>query len=145
MRTTPTSPVWFTCSGALSRSGAPDGPGYSSVMGESGCLFCRVVAGELPAEVVHRGDRVLAFRDVSPQAPTHVLVVPREHHPDVAALAAADPQAHAELAVAAETVAKAEGHDSFRLVFNTGARSGQSVFHVHGHVLAGRDMTWPPG
>lgn len=114
-------------------------------MPESDCLFCRVVAGDLPAEVVHRGDRVLAFRDVSPQAPMHVLVVPLEHHADVAALAGADPQAHAELAVVAGTVALAEGHDSFRLVFNTGARSGQSVFHVHGHVLAGRDMTWPPG
>jgi histidine triad (HIT) family protein len=109
------------------------------------CLFCRVVAGDLPADVVHRGDRVLAFRDIDPQAPTHVLVVPLEHHPDVGAIAAADPAALAELVAAAEQIARAEGHDDFRLVFNTGARAGQSVFHVHGHVLAGRAMTWPPG
>jgi len=109
------------------------------------CLFCRVVAGDLPADVVHRGERVLAFRDIDPQAPTHVLVVPLEHHPDVGAIAAADPAALAELVAAAEQIARAEGHDDFRLVFNTGARAGQSVFHVHGHVLAGRAMTWPPG
>ena len=109
------------------------------------CLFCRVVAGDLPADVVHRGERVLAFRDIDPQAPTHVLVVPLQHHPDVGAIAAADPAALAELVAAAEQIAHAEGHDDFRLVFNTGARAGQSVFHVHGHVLAGRAMTWPPG
>lgn len=112
------------------------------------CLFCRVVAGEIPAEVVHRGERVMAFRDIDPQAPTHVLVVPLEHHRDVAALAAGDPQALAELAAVGAQVATAEGNegdDSFRLVFNTGARAGQSVFHAHGHVLAGRAFTWPPG
>jgi histidine triad (HIT) family protein len=114
-------------------------------MGDEDCLFCKIVAGEVPADVVHEGERVLAFRDVSPQAPTHVLVVPRDHHADVGALAAADPDALTALTVAAEQVARAEGHDAFRLVFNTGARAGQSVFHVHGHVLAGRDMTWPPG
>ena len=109
------------------------------------CLFCKVVAGEVPADIVHRGDTVLAFRDVNPQAPTHVLVVPTGHHGDVAALAAADPAALAELVAVGRQVAADEGHDSFRLVFNTGASSGQSVFHVHGHVLAGRQMTWPPG
>jgi histidine triad (HIT) family protein len=109
------------------------------------CLFCRVVAGDLPADVVHRGERVLAFRDIDPQAPTHVLVVPLEHHPDVGAIAAADPATLAELVAAAEQIARAEGHDDFRLVFNTGSGAGQSVFHVHGHVLAGRAMTWPPG
>lgn len=114
-------------------------------MPERDCLFCKVVAGEIPADVVHEGERVLAFRDINPQAPTHVLVVPREHHPDVAALARADAAALGELAQAAQRIAAAEGHDDFRLVFNTGARSGQSVFHVHGHVLAGRDMSWPPG
>ena len=109
------------------------------------CLFCRVVAGDLPADVVHRGERVLAFRDIDPQAPMHVLVVPLEHHPDVGALAAADPAALTEVVAAAQRIASAEGHDDFRLVFNTGARAGQSVFHAHGHVLAGRAMTWPPG
>jgi histidine triad (HIT) family protein len=114
-------------------------------MPENDCLFCKVVSGEVPADVVHRGETVVAFRDINPQAPTHVLVVPRDHHPDVGALAAADPRSLAELAVAAKEIARAEGHDDFRLVFNTGARAGQSVFHVHGHVLAGRDMSWPPG
>ena len=109
------------------------------------CLFCRIVAGEIPAEVVHRGERVLAFRDIDPKAPTHVLVVPLEHHGDVGVLAAADQEALAELVLVGQQVATAEGHDQFRLVFNTGAEAGQSVFHVHGHVLAGRPMTWPPG
>lgn len=112
---------------------------------DADCLFCRIVAGEVPVELVHEGDRVVAFRDVAPQAPVHLLVVPRSHHPSVGALAAADADALAELVRVAEQVAVDAGHDSFRLVFNTGARSGQSVFHVHGHVLAGRDMTWPPG
>lgn len=112
---------------------------------DTDCLFCRIAAGDVPVELVHEGERVVAFRDVSPQAPTHVLVIPRSHHPDVGALAAAEPEALVDLVRAAEQVGADEGHDSFRLVFNTGARSGQSVFHVHGHVLAGRDMTWPPG
>lgn len=112
---------------------------------EHDCLFCMFVSGAVPVELVHEGERVVAFRDISPQAPTHVLVIPRRHHRSVGALAVADPDALAELVRAAEQVAADEGHDSFRLVFNTGARSGQSVFHVHGHVLAGRDMTWPPG
>lgn len=114
-------------------------------MSEIDCLFCRIVAGEIPADVVKEGERVLAFRDVNPQAPTHVLVIPRAHHASVGALAAADAQALADLVAMAAEVANDEGEDSYRLVFNTGERSGQSVFHVHGHVLAGRSMTWPPG
>ena len=94
---------------------------------------------------MHEGDAVVAFRDINPQAPTHVLVVPRAHHPDVAALAAADPAALAELVLVGRQVATADGHDDYRLVFNTGAEAGQTVFHVHGHVLAGRPLGWPPG
>lgn len=109
------------------------------------CLFCRVVAHEVPAEVVVEGEAVLAFRDIDPQAPTHVLVVPRSHHRDVGALAEGEPETLVELVAVARRVATSEGHEDFRLVFNTGSRSGQSVFHVHAHVLAGRDMTWPPG
>ena len=109
------------------------------------CVFCKVVAGEIPADVVHEGDLVLAFSDLAPVAPTHVLVVPRRHYRDVGALAAGQPQALAELVRVAADVAGAAGHDDYRLVFNTGAGAGQSVFHVHGHVLAGRDLTWPPG
>ena len=110
------------------------------------CLFCRVVAGDLPADVVHRGERVLAFRDIDPQAPTaRPGRAAGSTTPTSARFAAADPAALAELVAAAEQIAHAEGHDDFRLVFNTGARAGQSVFHVHGHVLAGRAMSWPPG
>lgn len=109
------------------------------------CLFCCIVAGEIPATVVMAGERVLAFRDVNPQAPTHVLVISRAHHRSVAALGAADPAALADLVAMAADVAADGGEDSYRLVFNTGERSGQSVFHVHGHVLSGRSMSWPPG
>lgn len=109
------------------------------------CLFCKIVAGEVPAEVVHSTERTVAFRDINAQAPTHVLVVPRDHYPDAAALAAGDPAACAEVLLTAAAVATAEGHDDYRLVFNTGAGVGQSVFHAHVHVLAGRSMTWPPG
>lgn len=115
-----------------------------SVRGE--CLFCRIVDGAVSAEVVHRTERVLAFKDVNPVAPTHVLVVPREHHADVAELAAADSAALAELVGVGAMIAAADGGSGeFRLVFNTGAAAGQSVFHAHGHVLAGRALTWPPG
>ena len=109
------------------------------------CLFCKIVAGEVPAEVVHSTERTVAFRDLNAQAPTHVLVVPRDHYPDAAALAAGDPAAAAELVLTAAAVATAEGHDNYRLVFNTGAAVGQSVFHAHVHLLAGRPMSWPPG
>jgi histidine triad (HIT) family protein len=111
----------------------------------SDCLFCRLVDGGIPATVVHRGERVLAFRDIDPKAPTHVLVIPAAHHRDVAALAAADPATLAELVAVASRIAEDEAGGPFRLVFNTGAEVGQSVFHVHGHVLAGRSFGWPPG
>lgn len=110
------------------------------------CLFCRIVVGEVPATVVHETERTLAFRDVSPQAPVHVLVVPRGHHEDVAALADADPTLLAEVMAAAVAVARQEGLASgHRLVLNTGADGGQTVQHVHVHVLGGRSLTWPPG
>lgn len=112
----------------------------------SDCLFCRIVAGEIPATVVHETDEVLAFRDISPAAPTHVVVVPKAHHDDVTALTAADPGLAGRLLAAGTAVAAAEGlDDGFRLVVNTGADGGQTVFHVHLHVLGGRRMTWPPG
>jgi histidine triad (HIT) family protein len=109
------------------------------------CLFCRIVAGEIPGDVVHSTDRVVAFRDVAPVAPTHVLVVPRQHAADAAATAADDPALVGALVAAAAVVAGLEGLDDYRLVFNTGAGAGQSVFHTHLHVLGGRSMTWPPG
>jgi len=110
------------------------------------CLFCKVVRGEVPAEVVHGTERTLAFRDIAPAAPTHVLVVPRDHHPDLAALVAADPALASEVLAAATEVARQEGlEDGYRLVANTGADAGQTVFHLHVHVLGGRGLGWPPG
>jgi histidine triad (HIT) family protein len=111
------------------------------------CLFCRIVAGEIPATVVREDDATVAFRDINPQAPTHVVVIPRAHHADAGALAAADPALAGAVLSAAAQVASAEGitADGYRLVFNTGAGAGQTVFHAHCHVLGGRAMTWPPG
>lgn len=108
------------------------------------CIFCRIASGDIPADLVAQGERVVAFRDLNPQAPTHVLVIPRDHHENVGELAT-DPAALAELAAVAAQVAADECDGQYRLVFNTGAAAGQSVFHVHGHVLGGRGMTWPPG
>jgi len=113
---------------------------------DADCLFCKIAAGEIPADVVHETDTTLAFRDLSPQAPTHVLVISRSHHPNAAALAAAEPGVAVDLLSAAGEVAKQEGLDEgYRLVFNTGAQAHQTVFHVHCHVLGGRTMGWPPG
>jgi histidine triad (HIT) family protein len=110
------------------------------------CLFCGIVSGSVPATVVHESDRTVAFRDVNPQAPTHVLVIPRRHAPDLAALAAAEPAAVTAIADAVADIALAEGlGEGYRVVFNTGARAGQTVFHAHAHVLGGRDLSWPPG
>ncbi len=135
-----------------SRSGVPSASRGATVPCVSDCLFCRMVAGDVPADVVHRTDRVLAFRDINPQAPTHVLVIPQDHHPTAAALAAADPQLLAEVVAVADAVAEQEGlvtrggtEPGYRLVTNTGPAAGQSVHHVHLHLLGGRGMGWPPG
>ncbi len=109
------------------------------------CLFCRIVSGEIPAEVVAETDQAVAFRDLDPQAPLHVLVVPRLHVADAAELADRAPETVAALVGLGRQVAIGEGHDSYRLVFNTGGDAGQTVFHAHLHVLAGRSMSWPPG
>jgi histidine triad (HIT) family protein len=111
------------------------------------CLFCRMVAGEVPATVVFDDEQTLAFRDINPQAPTHVLVIPKEHYPDVAALAAADPGLLAAVHRTAAAIAEQEGvaAEGWRLVFNTGANGGQTVFHVHAHIVGGRAFGWPPG
>jgi len=110
-------------------------------------LFCAIVAGEIPATTVLEPDRILAFRDIHPQAQTNLLVIPKGHYPDVAALAAADAGLLGEVITGAHRVAAAEGagNTGYRVVFNTGAQAGQTVPHVHGHVLGGRSLTWPPG
>ncbi|MGE5291232.1 MAG: histidine triad nucleotide-binding protein [Micromonosporaceae bacterium] len=113
----------------------------------SDCVFCKIVAAELPAEKVLESNRTIAFRDLNPQAPVHVLVIPKEHYPDAATLADAGEGLLAEVIRQAHSVAVAEGvsEDGYRLVFNTGSHAGQTVFHAHAHVLGGRAMTWPPG
>jgi histidine triad (HIT) family protein len=106
------------------------------------CLFCRIVAGEIPATVVRETDTTLAFRDIAPKAPVHVLVIPKDHHPDVVALTRADPALAADVLASATAVAEAEGllGDGFRLLFNNGGHAGQEVFHVHAHVLGGAPL-----
>ncbi|MDP9092385.1 MAG: HIT domain-containing protein [Actinomycetota bacterium] len=109
-----------------------------------GCLFCGIVEGSVPATRVYEDDDTVAFLDLNPKAPTHVLVITRRHFADIVELAR-DPAAGAGLLAGVRAVAAALDLTDFRTVFNTGAGVGQSVFHVHAHVLAGRPMTWPPG
>lgn len=110
------------------------------------CLFCKFVARVITPDVVGETEHSLAFRDISPQAPTHVLVVPKRHVANAGELAQEDAVELADVVLLARAVAQAEGLDSgYRLVFNTGERAGQSVFHAHLHLLGGRDMEWPPG
>jgi histidine triad (HIT) family protein len=111
------------------------------------CLFCKIVRGDIPASVVAESGRTIAFRDINPQAPTHVLVIPKDHYPDLSALVGADASLLAEMAAQAHQVAQSEGiaGRGYRVVFNSGPEAGQTVFHVHAHLLGGRQMTWPPG
>ena len=113
------------------------------------CLFCGIVAGDVPADVVHRDERTVAFRDINPQAEVHVLVVPRRHIENAATVTEEDGDVVAALLVAARAVAEAEGiggpERGYRLVFNVGPDALNSVPHLHLHVLGGRAMTWPPG
>ena len=110
----------------------------------SDCLFCKIVAGEIPSTKVYEDAYTYAFADTNPQAPTHVLVVPRQHFADLADLAT-DAEASAAYLAGIRGLVQQQGLTDFRTVFNTGAGVGQSVFHVHAHVLAGRPMSWPPG
>ncbi|MFF5444711.1 histidine triad nucleotide-binding protein [Streptomyces sp. NPDC012888] len=114
---------------------------------QADCLFCKIVTGEVPATVVRETETTVAFRDINPQAPTHVLVIPKAHHADAAALAAADPQLTADVLREAGEVAAQEkvADHGYRIVFNTGSGAGQTVFHAHAHVLGGRGLQWPPG
>lgn len=115
-------------------------------MSEDKCLFCRIIAGEIPGDLVHQDERCVVIRDLNPQAPTHVLVIPREH------LESLDDAGHKDeallghlLRVGARVANEGHGESGYRTVINTGAGAGQSVFHLHVHVLAGRPLTWPPG
>lgn len=111
---------------------------------DTDCLFCRIVAGELPSNRVAETENVIAFTDIDPQAPVHVLVVPRAHYGDVAQVAAGDPELLAEMVTLADQVAGSLADGQFRLIFNSGPRAGQSVFHVHAHVIAGKQLGWTP-
>ena len=111
------------------------------------CLFCRIVGGQVPADVVLEGERTLAFRDINPQAPVHVLVIPRRHIESAATVEAADAEVVADLLLGARAVAEQEGvaDRGYRLVFNVGEDALNSVPHLHLHVLGGRRLAWPPG
>lgn len=111
------------------------------------CAFCMIVAGELPARVVWETDLVLAFWTIEPVAPTHILLIPRDHLPNALALDVSHDELLADLFVVGRKVAEAEGiaNSGFRLVFNVGGDGGQTVDHLHLHLLGGRPMTWPPG
>ena len=111
----------------------------------SDCLFCKMVAGEIKPDVVFEDNEVLAFRDINPQAPTHILVIPKQH---IATLNdVQDPNLAGKLLITASALAKQEGlsEDGYRTVFNCNAQGGQEVYHLHLHLLGGRQMTWPPG
>ena len=111
------------------------------------CLFCRIVDGDIPAEIVYESDTALAFRDINPQAPTHVLIIPRRHISTINDLDADDQELVGSLFSAAKDVAQQEGlaESGYRTVMNCGEGAGQSVFHIHLHLLGGRIMNWPPG
>jgi histidine triad (HIT) family protein len=110
------------------------------------CLFCKIVDGKIPAKLVTQDDRAIAFRDINPQAPTHVLIVPKKHIPSLNELGDDDAALVGHLHVLAKKIAADEGlTDGWRTVFNTGAHAGQTVFHIHLHLLGGRSMGWPPG
>jgi histidine triad (HIT) family protein len=110
------------------------------------CLFCKIVAGEIPSKKVFEDDRVYAFRDTNPQAPTHVLVVPRKHVASLAETSAEDQEMLGYLQLIVSRIAKNEGlSQGFRTVINTGPDGGQTVDHLHVHLLGGRAMMWPPG
>lgn len=116
-------------------------------MSASGCLFCRIAAGEIPADIVRSDPEVVAFRDINAQAPTHILVIPRKHIPSVDDLEESDAEVMGQLFLAAKELARQEGiaDGGYRMVVNAGADAGQTVFHVHLHLLGGRGMAWPPG
>lgn len=109
------------------------------------CLFCKIIAGDIPSKKVYEDEYCYAFDDIDPQAPTHFLVVPKQHIKSVAAITPENSMAAAKCLEAIAKIAKERGMESFRVVSNIGEQAQQSVFHLHFHVLSGRDMTWPPG
>ena len=111
------------------------------------CLFCKIVAGEIPADIVYESDDAIAFRDINPKAPTHVLVIPRQHISTINDIAVEDEGLVGKLFTVAREIAAADGvaEDGYRVTMNCNEAAGQSVFHIHLHVLGGRQFDWPPG
>lgn len=109
------------------------------------CLFCKIVAGDIPSQKVYEDDNYYAFNDISPQAPTHILVIPKKHIAKVAEMGTDDRELVGGLFEVASKICADKSISDFRLVMNNGAGAGQTVFHIHLHVLAGRDLNWPPG
>ena len=114
-------------------------------MAEENCLFCKIIAGTIPGDFVHQDERCVVIRDIHPQAPTHVLVIPREHLESLDDASQRDEGLLGHLLRVSARVANDLDNESYRTVINTGAGAGQSVFHLHVHVLAGRALNWPPG
>jgi histidine triad (HIT) family protein len=114
---------------------------------DANCLFCKISAGEIPADIVRSTEDVVAFRDIHPQAPTHILIIPREHIASVSEMEEGDTEALGKLFLMAKELAREEGiaEGGYRMVVNAGADAGQTVFHIHLHLLGGRGMGWPPG
>jgi len=111
----------------------------------SDCLFCRIAGKQIPAKLEYEDDRILAFQDINPQAPVHILLIPRKHIEKIGDLQPSDAALAGELIYRAKELAASRGWDDYRLLFNNGPESGQTVYHIHLHLLSGRRMTWPPG
>jgi len=111
------------------------------------CLFCKMISGEIPCDIVYENESVFAFRDIDPKAPTHILLIPRKHIRSINELGESERNLAGELLLTAKKIAKDEGIDEsgFRTIFNTNSDGGQTVFHIHMHILGGRKMAWPPG
>ncbi|RWX51247.1 histidine triad (HIT) family protein [Candidatus Electrothrix marina] len=109
------------------------------------CLFCKIIQGDIPSDKLYEDDEVLAFRDIAPAAPVHFLVIPKKHISGPSAVAEEDEQLMGKLIRIGNQIAEKEGIEQYRLVFNNGAEAGQTVFHIHMHVLGGRSLNWPPG
>jgi len=116
-------------------------------MSNQDCLFCKILDGDIPADIIHESESAIAFRDINPQAPTHVLVIPRKHIATINDLAAEDTDIVGGLYLVAREIAQREGiaEEGYRAVMNCNAGAGQTVFHIHLHLLGGRSLGWPPG
>ena len=116
-------------------------------MNDANCLFCKIIREEIPAKKAYEDDDVVAFEDINPQAPTHILIVPRRHIAQLADLESSDAEAIGKVVYRATAIARENGleEDGYRLVINNGEGAGQSVFHIHAHLLGGRAFRWPPG